>query len=115
MTAAALALAFFDPTNGLAGIVRGETALLFDGAHASIPPGAPQLVTSDSGSHRARLEGVLKLEFSAVGAPLALDGTHSAVCTVSGSVLGRVVDCLGTATDTATPPRWAELDAVRVL
>jgi hypothetical protein len=32
---------------------------------------------------------------------------------VSGSALGRRIDCLGTAGQTLEAPRWAELDAVR--
>ncbi len=35
------------------------------------------------------------------------------VCRVRGTAAGRTVDCLGTLAETATPPRWEELDALR--
>jgi hypothetical protein len=35
------------------------------------------------------------------------------LCTVTGTVGGTRVACLGTATETREPPEWAELDAVR--
>jgi hypothetical protein len=55
----------------------------------------------------------LELRFEPVAPPAALTGLRTTLCSVSGTVGGSPVDCLGTATETTEPPAWAELDAVR--
>ena len=113
MTEPALSLAFFDPASGLHGTARSGMTLLFEGTSATTHPEGPAIVAEPAGGYRARLEGRLELDFEPVSEPVALGDVRATVCRVGGSVLGRRVDCLGTASETREAPAWEELDAIR--
>lgn len=112
MTPEAFALSFFDPARDLYGTARSGATLLFQGRQPAAHAEGPQL-TEDGDGWRAELEGRLSLRLEPVSAPVELDGVTARVCTVSGEVDGRRVDCLGTFSITEVAPRWDELQAVR--
>jgi len=88
--------------------------LLFEGSAPTTLPEGPEIEPQPRGGYSARLGERLELTFEPVCEPAALgDVTRTTVCRVSGSALGRRIDCLGTVGQTLEPPRWAELDAVR--
>ncbi|MGH2761008.1 MAG: DUF7064 domain-containing protein [Thermoleophilaceae bacterium] len=111
MSAGAYALSFFDPDRQLYGIARSGATILFEGRQAATHAG-PQL-DEDGDGWRAELPGRLRLGLEPVTAEIDLGGVSARVCRVSGEAEGRKVDCLGTFSVTAEPPRWDELDAVR--
>lgn len=114
MTDPALSLAFFDPAHGLHGTARARATLLFeDGEPTAIPEGPD--VSRHGDGYRAALADRFELEFSPVSEPASLGGAQARVCRVTGTVGASRVECLGTATEMATPPAWAELDAIRSL
>jgi hypothetical protein len=108
----AVALAFFDPDRGLHGSARSGVTLLFEHGKPQALPDGPQM-GRDGGGWRATLGNRFELSFSPVCEPLDLGGASTRVCRVTGTLGGGAVDCLGTATETVTPPRWDELDALR--
>ena len=109
-----VALAFFDAAKGLAGSVRRGLTLLFEGAAPRVAGGGPELESSGEG-YRARLDDRLALEFSPVSEAAQLEGSRVTICRVSGTVEGQRIDCIGTAAETVSPPRWAGLDALRAV
>lgn len=112
MTERAIALAFFDRGRGLYGIARpGGTVVLSPGKPASVLDGA-ELAAEADGYH-AKLQGRFDLTFAPLTEASELAGSRTTVCRVSGDADGKRLECLGTATETANPPAWAELDAVR--
>jgi hypothetical protein len=115
VTEPAIALAFFDPASGLHGTARSGMTLLFEGSSATTHPEGPDVKPKPGGGYRALLEGRLELDFEPVCEPLPLGDVRATVCRVGGSALGRRVDCLGTVSETAAPPAWEELDAIRSL
>jgi len=110
-----LSLAFFDPAHRLSGTARSGMTLLFEGAKPSTLAESPAIEGSAGGRFSARLAGRLALEFEPVSEPAQLAGSRTTICAVTGEVDGTRINCLGTATETETPPAWAELDAVRAI
>jgi hypothetical protein len=110
----AVALAFFDPSRGLHGSARSGLTLLFERGRPQALPEAPE-VKRDGDRYHAELGNRFDLSFAPVCDPLELDGASVRLCRVTGSVGGTRVECLGTSTETVTPPRWEELDALRGL
>ena len=114
MTEAPVALSFFDPASQLHGEARAGVTLLFEGDSSTAIPGGPTVEERGEG-YSATLEDRFELAFSPVSPTLELAGARSRVCEVTGRVGEREVRCLGIATETVSPPAWAELDAVRSL
>ena len=114
MTESPTALAFFDPAQRLHGIWRVGLTLLFDGESTTALPEGPE-VGKVEGGHRASVPGHFDVTFTRVGPEVSLGGERISVCRVEGSVGGRRVECVGTATDVDTPPPWSELDALRTV
>jgi hypothetical protein len=108
----AVALSFFDPDRGLHGSARSGITLLFERGKPQALPDGPE-ISGDSDGWRAALGNRFDLSFSPLCEPLDLDGARTRICRVTGTVDGRKVECLGTATETVTPPEWDELDALR--
>jgi hypothetical protein len=109
---AAVALAFFDPGHGLHGSLRSGMTLLFEhGRPQALPEGAE--MTSRGDGYAASLGNRFSLVFEPVSESLDLGGASVRVCRVQGTVGDTKVDCLGTATETVSPPSWEELDALR--
>jgi hypothetical protein len=110
----AVALAFFDPDRGLHGSARSGVTLLFQHGQPQALPEGPD-VRRDGDGWRAALGNRFELSFSPICEALDLDGASTRLCRVTGTVGGGKVECLGTATETVTPPAWDELDALRGL
>jgi hypothetical protein len=110
----AVALAFFDPGRGLHGSARSGLTLLFEHGKPQALPDAPQ-IERDGDGYRTALGNRFELSFAPVSQPLDLDGASTRLCRVTGTVGEADVECLGTATETITPPQWDELDALRGL
>jgi hypothetical protein len=110
----AVSLAFFDPESELHGTMRAGAAVLFERDTARALDGAPRLDRTVDGFHARHGDGV-ELTFTPVSAPIELAGAAIRVARVSGTVEGRPIDCLGTASETFQPPLWAELDALRTI
>jgi hypothetical protein len=109
---AAVALAFFDPGRGLHGSLRSGMTLLFEhGAPQALPEGSQVARRGDA--WQASLGNRFQLSFEPLSEPLELGGASTRLCRVQGTVGGTEVDCLGTATETVSPPSWEELDALR--
>ncbi|MFL5884973.1 MAG: hypothetical protein ACJ77M_07885, partial [Thermoleophilaceae bacterium] len=56
-----------------------------------------------------------ELTFTPVSERAELSGSATTVCRVAGTLGDARLECLGTATETDTPPEWAELDAIRAV
>ena len=112
MTEPAIALAFFDPDRRVHGSARSGVTLLFEHGKPQALPEGPEL-RRDGEGWRAALGNRFDLSFSPICEALDLEGASARVCRVTGKVGGGNVECLGTATETATPPRWEDLDALR--
>jgi hypothetical protein len=106
-----LALSFFDPAHRLHGQARAGAAIVFEGKTPSALP--PPRIERDGDGYRAAVDDRLELGFAPVSQAAELAGDATRICRVTGRVGGRLIDCLGTATETLAPPAWAELDAVR--
>jgi hypothetical protein len=111
---AAISLGFFDPAQELHGTLRSGVALLFEGVSGRTLDEVPEISATDGG-YRAVVGEAVELDFEPVSEPADLGGAAARIARVRGTVLGRPVDCLGTAGETRTPPAWAELDAVRLV
>jgi hypothetical protein len=110
----AVSLAFFDTAQGLHGSARSGVTLLFeDGVPRTLPEGAT--IERGDGTWHAAADSELDLTFEALSEPAELMGSSTRICTVSGAIGESRLDCLGTATETETPPEWAELDAMRAV
>jgi hypothetical protein len=110
----ALSLAFFDTAHGLSGTARAGATLIFEGRQVRTL-GEPPDLERDGERFSARLGGHLDLAFEPISEAARLQGSESWVCAVAGSVAGREVECLGTATVTTEAPSWSELDALRAV
>jgi hypothetical protein len=108
-----LALSFFDTARDLSGTARAGMTLLFEGKAPTTLPEGPEVERGSDGAFEAKLRDELELRFTPVTEPARLSGLRTTLCTVTGTVRGSQVDCLGTATETTEPPAWSELDAVR--
>ncbi len=114
MPEAALSLAFFDPAHARHGTLRTGTALLFEGESPfALAEGAT--LESGAGEYRAAHEERFDLTFRPVSGAATMADTTTRVCEVRGRLGDVELDCLGTATESARPPAWAELDALRAL
>jgi hypothetical protein len=112
VSAPALALSFFDAAHDIYGTARSGMSILFEGRQPVALPEGPQVEATDSG-WRAELPDRFSLEFESVSPPADLGGVRAHVARVRGEAAGRQVDGLGTVSETETPPRWEELDAIR--
>lgn len=112
MTAPAISLAFFDVAHEIHGALRSGLTLLWEARTPNAFPDAAKIEREGDG-YRARLEDRIDLRFEPSTGALAFPGSETAVCRVSGTALGRDVECLGTASETARPLGWENLDAVR--
>jgi len=110
----AVSIAFFDPAHGLHGTARAGATVLFEGAGPRVLSEGPAVERRDGG-WSAALDGAFALQLDPVAAPVELGDVTAHVCAVKGSVGQTTVACLGTVGETARPPAWAELDAVRSL
>jgi hypothetical protein len=105
-------IAFFDPTAGLYGTARAGATLIFEGASASLVAEGPRVEAAGRGV-RAEVDGRLALHVQPVGPEADLGGVTARVARVAGRVGTADVRCLGTLSETLTPPTWDELDALR--
>lgn len=112
MSTPAISIAFFDTEHELHGSTRTGATLLFDGSSSNVLAEGPR-VESAGGGWRAELEGAFSLALDPLTAPLRLPGVAAHVCRVSGRVGEQQVDCLGTVSETHTPPEWEQLDVLR--
>ena len=112
MSEPAVSIAFFDPAHGLHGTARAGATILFEGTASKVLPDGPEVERRDGGWH-AQLAGAFSLELEPVTQEAALAGVTAHLCRVSGTVGDTAVSCLGTVGETATPPAWDELDALR--
>jgi hypothetical protein len=110
----AVSLAFFDRARNLHGTIREGLSLLFEGGRPQAIDEPLETAPKD-GRYTASLPSRLELQFEPVSERADIGGASAQVCTVSGSVGGTEVQCLGIATETTEPPQWAELDALRNL
>ena len=113
MTEQPLALSFFDTDRDLSGTARAGMTLLFEGKTPTTLGEGPEMAPGAGGAIDAKLRDELELRFTPVAEPARLSGLETTLCSVTGTVRGEQVDCLGTATETTEPPAWSELDAVR--
>ena len=113
MTEHPLALSFFDTAGRLSGTARAGMTLLFEGKTPTTLGEGPRMEEGADGVLAARLDSRLDLSFHPIAEPARLTGLRTTLCTVSGTVNGAPIDCLGTATETTQPPEWSELDVVR--
>jgi hypothetical protein len=112
MSEPAIAIAFVDTAHDVHGTARSGLTLLFEGRAATSHADGP-IVEAGPDGWRAELAGRLDLEFAPVGAVAELSGTRVHLCSVTGQAAGTRIEGLGSVTETATPPRWEELDAMR--
>jgi hypothetical protein len=108
----ALALSFFDAAHDIHGTARSGMTILFEGRKPNAFPEGPHIEVTEPG-WRAELTGKFSLELEAVSPAADLNGVSAHVARVRGEAGGRTVDGLGTVSETAVPPRWEELDALR--
>jgi hypothetical protein len=114
LTEPAVSIAFFDPAHRLSGMARAGLTLLFEGTTPRTLPQAPEIELAGE-RVRVRLGDAGAVELVPVSEAADLDGSTTRLCEVTGEVAGRQVACLGTATETRTPPAWQELDCLRSL
>ncbi|MGI8750281.1 MAG: hypothetical protein ACR2J6_07005 [Thermoleophilaceae bacterium] len=112
MSAPALSLALFDPEHGVHVSARSGATLLFEGAATEVRSEGPRIDPTRKG-WEAELGEDFSVKLEPLYDPAALDRVNVHVCAVSGSIGGRKVKCLGTLSETARPPEWEELDALR--
>jgi hypothetical protein len=112
VSAAALALSFFDAAHDIHGTSRSGATLLFEGRKPVAVPEGPSIERSGD-VWRAELPGRLSLELEPVSPEADLGDVRARVVRVRGEASGRRVDALGTLSETEVPPRWEELDAIR--
>ncbi len=114
MSDAPSALSFFDPAHGIHGVWRAGLTLLFEGGTSTALDEGPVVTPIETG-HRATLAGRLDLEFTPITEKLPLAGTRVALCRVEGAIGELPVECLGTSTEIASAPAWAEIDVLRTI
>jgi hypothetical protein len=112
VSAPALALSFFDAAHDIHGTARSGVSILFEGRQPTAVPEGPRVEAANGGWH-AELADRLSLDFEPVSQAADLRGVRVHVARVRGEAAGRRVDGLGTVSETETPPRWDELDAIR--
>jgi len=112
VSAAALALSFFDAAHDIHGTSRSGATILFEGRKPLALPEGPAIAQSGDG-WRAELPGQLSLELEPVAPEAELGDVRARVVRARGEAAGRKVDALGTLAETDVPPRWDELDAIR--
>jgi hypothetical protein len=114
LSAAALALSFFDPAHEIHGTARSGATILFEGRRPRALTEGAAIEGTGQGWH-AELEGELALDAEPVTEPADLGGVSVRLVRVRGEARGRRVECLGTLAETSVTPRWQELDALRTI
>lgn len=112
MTEAPVAIQFFDRERDVHGVARSGFTVLFRGRAATSVPHGPE-VERDGEGWRAHIDGSLDLTFTPDGPAADLGSSTALPCRVAGTVDEVAIDALGVVTETSSPPRWDELDAVR--
>jgi hypothetical protein len=112
VSAAALALSFFDAAHDIHGMSRSGATILFEGRKPIAVPEGPSMERIGN-VWRAELPDRLSLELEPVAPEADLGDVRARVVRVRGEAAGRQVDGLGTLSETDVPPRWEELDALR--
>jgi len=110
----AVSLAFFDGGRELHGTLRSGVGVLFEGDSARTL-GQPPELSRDGEKWRATCGGEIDLSFEPSSRVVDLGGTTAWICRVRGRAGGSELECLGVAGETAAPPRWSELDALRTV
>jgi hypothetical protein len=110
----ALSLAFFDPDRQLHGTARSGATVLFEGSTPTAISEGPQIERQEE-VLRAELGERLSLVLEPVSPEAELGEVSARICRVTGQVLGKPVDCLGTVGKTRAAPEWEELDALRTI
>jgi hypothetical protein len=87
-------------------------SLLFDGATSRALPHGPD-ITREGERWRASVEDGFEVELEPVAEPVSLAGATTRLCRATGTAGGRMIEGLGTVTETHEPPAWEELDAIR--
>ena len=114
MSESAISLGFFDPAQDVHGTLRSGVGLLFEGNTGRTLAELPEIV-ADGERVRASCGDELELEFEPFAEPAELGGASARVARVRGRVGAREVECLGTVGETRQPPKWSDLDAVRLV
>jgi hypothetical protein len=114
VSAPALALSFFDAAHDIHGTARSGATILFEARKPIVVPEGPSIEQSGEG-WRAELPGQLALELEPLAAEADLGDVRARVVRVRGEAVGRRVDGMGTLSETRVPPRWEELDALRII
>lgn len=112
MSDAAISLGFFDPAHEVHGTLRSGIAVLYEGASAHSLDATPEISSSP---YRAVVGEQVDLEFEPLSEAADLGGASVRTARVTGTVLGRAIECLGTIGETHEPPSWGELEAVRLV
>ena len=107
-------IAFFDPVAAVYGTARAGATLVFRDGGDSIVADGPRMEPAGGGL-RAELEGRLALQLEPLGPEVDLGDVTARIARVSGRVGESELRCLGTLSETRTPPSWDELDALRSL
>jgi hypothetical protein len=110
VTEPAFTFTFHDTAHDFHGTVRSGMTLLFDHGQPSTLAEAAHVDRV-----RAAVGDQIALDFDPVSDEADLGGTIARVGRVRGKVNGRRVECLGVVSETASPPSWSEVDAVRTL
>ncbi len=105
-------IAFFDPAARLYGTARAGATLIFRGASSTVVGEGPRVEPAGDGV-RAELDGRLALQLQPIEPEVDLGDVTARLARVSGTVGEAEVSCLGTLSETRTPPSWDELDALR--
>jgi hypothetical protein len=114
VSAAALALSFFDPAHETYGTARAGATILFEARRPRALGGA-SIEPAGEGGWRCELGGELALDAEVASDAVDLGGIDVRLVRVRGEAAGRRVECLGTLAATETAPRWEELDALRTI
>jgi hypothetical protein len=112
VTAAPVAIAFFDTGRDIYGTARSGATILFRDRKPEVLPEGPE-VEAAGGTLRAVLADRLDLELVPLFDPVDLGGVTARVCRVRGTVGDARVDCLGTVSETKAAPAWEELRSLR--
>jgi hypothetical protein len=110
----ALSIAFFDPDRQLHGTARSGATVLFEERTPTALPDGPAFEQRGD-TVRAELGDRLSLALEPVSPAAELGEVTARICRVTGQVLGKPVEGLGTVGETRSAPEWEELDALRTI
>ena len=88
MSAAALALSFFDPAHEIYGTARSGATILFEGRRPRAVPEGP-VIEKTNGAVTARIDGELDLQVEPLSEPADLGEAAVSICQVRGEAAGR--------------------------